>query len=1200
MRIKRLEITGFKSFMERSVFRFDDGITGVVGPNGCGKSNVVDAIRWVMGEQSAKNLRGRGMEDVIFNGSESQAPLNMAEVSLTFRIEPSDQLAPQYQGFSEVTATRRLFRSGDSEYLLNKTTCRLLDIVELLLGTGVGTKAYSIIEQGRVGLIVSAKPEDRRAILEEAAGVTKYKSRRKAAERKLEYTAQNLTRVADLVNELERRLDSLSRQAKKAEKYKKAKAEIRELELHVASHRHLALDVERAGITERLSNASGEEKEGLEQIRAQEEAITERRLALEAETASLEAFAEEVHALERQVQLDAQNLTHWTADADATRGRIAEAQAELAQLLAQKELTAAQLLERESELSGLAGSWQEDEAGMVRAQEELGRLNQSQAELSLHIDQERAALVAIATRLANHESNLAALSRQKGDLESRLARCRAEAEQLRLEEGKLDTSRVEVAQKVDETRKASLELAERKGQEEEALARTHQAFAENEVGVISLREELSDKRSRLETQQEIRASYEGFDRGVRAVMLKAGSQAREEGIFGLVADVIDTPSQYERAIEAALGERLQHVLVESREKGLELVQYLKSIAEGRSSFLPVPAPTASLEVSEPDTSRQGVLAAAWREVRCEEALVPVVRALLGKVVIVQDLESGWAYSRDGGEGLTLVTLDGEVLRADGSVTGGVLEGPAVGALRKKREIAELTEEVTRVEERYNETLTRHYALQKQIGQLEGVLRGLAKNQHAEELSLATQEKDLHRAGEELARVRERLGALGSEEDQLSQVLSALLSEEESSRGEVAHGQTDRASREEKVRQLTAELEAQKGRAELAQTDLTGLKIKVASHSERGDSVRRDVERLSAQNAELAGRLARLEETIREGGARLEELEARVQQTQEGHLGARAQYDEKLATLEGRRRAQHEGTSQLRVDDQALRERRVQVDALTQGLSQLSLRERELVLELSHLTESVRERHQVELAEELGRFHDVALPDGAEERLVELRGTVERMGEINLTAIDEHQELSGRFEFLSGQKQDLESSISQLKEAIVKIDATSRERFKETFQIVDEKFQQIYPRLFGGGRAQLLLTEDAANGEPGVEIVAQPPGKKLQNVNLFSGGEKALTAVALIFAIFLIKPTPFCLLDEVDAPLDEGNVGRYNEMVREMSKQSQFILITHNKRTMEIADTLYGVTMEEPGISKLVSVKISEAAQQQDGQGAAAS
>jgi chromosome segregation protein len=1189
MRIKRLEITGFKSFMDRSVFRFDDGVTGVVGPNGCGKSNVVDAIRWVMGEQSAKNLRGRGMEDVIFNGSETKPPLNMAEVSLTFRIEPTDQLAPQYQGFSEVTTTRRLFRSGESEYLINKTSCRLLDIVELFLGTGVGTRAYSIIEQGRVGVIVSSKPEDRRTLIEEAAGVTKYKSRRKAAERKLEYTQQNLLRVADLVGELDRRLDSLSRQAKKAEKYKRLKAEIRELELLVAGHRHVALEAERAQIAERLANATGEEKEGLERIQSLEERIALARGELEREGSSLQGLSDEVHQLETQLQRDRQNLAHWEADGAHARQRIAEAEAERERLSEQRQAIAAQLEAREKELDGLAGSWKDDEAQLGFAQEALHKLNQQQQEVSIRLEQERAALVAIATRLANHESNLAALSRQKSDLEVRRARIVGELEQLIADERRLDESRVSVAHQVEESRKASVELAERKTQEEEALARTRQAFTENEILVISLREELQDKRSRFGSLQEIQQSYEGFDRGVRAVMLKVGSEARQAGVFGLVADVIATTPQYERAIEAALGERLQHVLVESREKGLELVEYLRSVSEGRSSFLPVPAPDAALEIAEPDLGREGVLAAAWKEVRCEEVLQPVVRALLGRVAIVQDLAVARAYAHEA-PGFTLVTLDGEVLRPDGTVTGGVLEGAAVGALRKKREIAELGEEVGRVEERYNEVLTRHYGLQKQIGHAEGVLKGLSKNQHAEELNLATQEKDLHRAGEELARVRERVETLKVEEGQLSQALSNLGAEEESSRGEVAHGHTDRAAREERVRQLAAEAESLKVRAEGALADLTALKVKVASHSERGDSTRRDVERLSAQRADLEGRLTRLAEVLTESQLQVDGLAARIEETRASAVAFETQLSARQLQLEERRTAHAVATQGLKDEEGSLKESRSKIDALTHGLAQMSLRERELALELTHLSASIREKHQIELDVELERLRALELPEDAEPKLGELRGQVERMGEINLTAIEEHAELSQRHGFLAGQKKDLESSMAQLKEAIAKIDETSRERFKQTFEIVNDKFQQIFPRLFGGGRAQLVLTEEGPTAEPGIEIVAQPPGKKLQSVNLLSGGEKALTAVGLIFAIFLIKPTPFCLLDEVDAPLDEGNVGRYNEMVKEMSKQSQFILITHNKRTMEVADTLYGVTMEEPGISKLVSVNIHAAAE----------
>jgi len=1189
MRIKRLDITGFKSFMERSVFTFDEGVTGIVGPNGCGKSNVVDAIRWVMGEQSAKNLRGRGMEDVIFNGSENKPPLSMAEVSLTFLVDETDQLAPQYQGFSEITVTRRLFRNGDSEYLINKALCRLLDITELFLGTGVGTKAYSIIEQGRVGLIVSSKPEDRRHLLEEAAGVTKYKSRRKAAERKMEATDANLLRVTDITNELEKRLDALSRQAKKAEKYKKLKARMRDIDLHAASHRHLELLAENQVLKSRLENLGSEERESLDRVKDLEEAITRRRAELEAEAAALQTLAAEVHAMESSVQRDTQELSYGKRDLEETRARVAAAKVELDGLLARQAEMAEAMTAREAELSGIAGSWKEDEVAMQVAQEELRRVSQLQTEVALRLEQERAGLVAVAGRLANHESNLVNLARQRTDLEARRAKLQAELETLRAQESQLEAVRGDVAKRVEDTRHLAAELAERKGQEEDALSRTRADFTENEIQVIALREELSDKRSRLSSLEDIQKNYDGFDRGVRAVMMRAGTVAREQGIFGLVADVLSVTQRYERAVEAALGERLQHVIVESRDKGVELVEYLKGHAEGRGSFLPVPVLEVLPAPLALDFSRPGVMAYAPREVTCEDSLRPLVQLLLGDVVIVQDLATARAYSEAGGPPCTLVTQDGEVFRPDGTIVGGEREGAAVGALQKKREIAELATEVARVEERYNEILTRHYTLQKQMGHTEGVLKGLAKNQHAEEVNLASQEKDLHKAGEDLARVRERLRALESEDAQLAQSHSALAHEEETSRGEVAHGQADREGREERVKQLAGEQESLRQRAETANGELTGLRIKVAAGSERGESARKELESLVTQRKDMETRIIRLQATVLEGSARTEELERRIAETESG-LATRAE-EHRLAAegLEARRVAHTTASTEVREQDIQFRELRGRVDELMQGLSQISLREREIALELEHLAAGIRERHQVDLAEELHNYHLLpALAPETEAELKDLRAQVEKMGEINLTAIDEHAELATRYDFLALQKKDLQASIEQLKEAIQRIDAASRERFKQTFDVVNEKFQAIFPRLFGGGRASLVLTSEGPNAEPGVEIVAQPPGKKLQSMNLLSGGEKALTAVGLIFGIFLIKPTPFCLLDEVDAPLDEGNVGRYNDMVKEMSKQSQFILITHNKRTMEVSNTLYGVTMEEPGISKLVSVRMREA------------
>ncbi len=1190
MRIKRLDITGFKSFMDRSVFTFDDGVTGIVGPNGCGKSNVVDAIRWAMGEQSAKNLRGRGMEDVIFNGSESKAPLSMAEVSLTFRVEDGDALAPQYAGFSEVTVTRRLFRNGDSEYLINRSTCRLLDITELFLGTGVGTRAYSIIEQGRVGLIVSAKPEDRRSFIEEAAGVTKYKARRKAAERKMEYTQQNLLRVTDIVDELDRRLESLHRQAKKAEKYKKLKSEMREIDLHSASHRFFELLAEQKVLAARLENLSGEERESLESVRALEEGINQRRTALDGESVALQSLAERVHALESQVKLDAQNVAHWTSDRDQTAARITSAQEELAALTVRAAEVAEGICARERELDALSGTWKEDDVAMQAAHEEQRRVLQSQNELGARLELERSALVQVVTRLANHETNLANLAARKADLSGRQAKLRGEADLLRGEAEALESTRSEFAKRVGESRQLAMELEARKGAEEELLLKTRAAFAENEVKVISLREELSDKRSRLGSLQEIQRSYEGFDRGVRAVMLKAGDSPRQLGIFGLVADVISTTPRFEKAIEAALGQRLQHVIVESRAKGFELVEYLKSVSEGRSSFMAADFQGGPTLLAEPELSRPGVVSTALAEVRCEEALTPLLRALLGDVVIVQDLAAAKEYSQSGGAAFTLVTLEGEVVGADGVVTGGTLEGAAVGALQKKREIAELNEEVERVEARFNDTLTQHYALQKQMGHTEGVLKGLAKNQHAEELNIATQEKDLHKAGEDLARLRDRLGALDSEESGLQQQLAGVESDEEASRGEVAHGQADREVREDRVRQMGADLEALKARAEAIAGELTALRVKVAANTERGGAARKDLEQLLAQREEMTARTARLDEWVTEGQGRLATLTSQLAEVATTREAKEAELAQGSGELDTRRAAHVEEGGQVKEEDGRLRELRGRLDELTQGLSEISLKERELVIALEHLQDTVRERHQTELALELHRYHLLpTLPPESEARVKELRAQVEKMGEINLTAIEEHAELSKRHEFLAGQRKDLEESLTQLKAAITKIDDTSRERFKQTFEIVNEKFQQIFPRLFGGGRAGLVLTNEGPGVEPGVEIVSQPPGKKLQSVQLLSGGEKALTAVALIFAIFLIKPTPFCLLDEVDAPLDEANVGRYNEMIREMSKQSQFIVITHNKRTMEVVDALYGVTMEEPGISKLVSVKLKEAA-----------
>jgi chromosome segregation protein len=1193
MRLKRLDITGFKSFMDRTVFSFDDGITAVVGPNGCGKSNVVDAIRWVMGEQSAKNLRGRGMEDVIFNGSETHAPLSMAEVTLTLTVEAPDVLPETLAGLPEVSVTRRLFRSGESEYQINKTTCRLLDITELFLGTGVGTKAYSIIEQGRVGQIVSARPEDRRSFIEEAAGITKYKARRRAAERKMESTQQNLLRVNDIVAELEKRLDSLERQARKAEKYKRLRGEMRDIELHHSSHRFLELTAGRSLLTTRLETLTADEQEKLARVQSMDADISNRREALEAETVALEAAAAEFYALESQVQLDAQNLVHWKEDLESTRARVAAAETELAEVLARKAIAEQEKLEAEGELSRLGVASREDEVALDVLEEELRRTVDLMAQVTTRLEGERRELVEVLTRVANHESNLANLDTRRADLDQRLERLTAERAVLLAEQTQLEDARREVLARVEQSRQLAIEITQRRGEEETTLQQARDAFTENEVQVLAVRDELSETRSRLQSLEEIQRNYEGFDRGVRAVMSKAGEDLRQAGIFGLVSDVVTAAPELEKAIEAALGDQLQHVIVETPERGVEYVEYLKSLGEGRSTFVPVSSD--GLEVLPPLEGPE-VRAMALSQVQVkDEALRGLVERLLNGVVVVHDLESARSLAGRAPK-YTFVTVDGEVLRPGGVVTGGVMEGPGVGALLKKRQLAELSDEVKRLEERYQELITRHYELQKQVGQLEGVLKGLEKNRHQEELQLQGHEKDLSQAASSLVKLRERIAGLDAELSQLEATKNLLSVDLESSRGEVMHGQTDKQAREERVALLQAELESLTTKSEATRAEATALKVKVASSSERGSSARQRADALFTQVNELTERAGRLSTTKEEGAARIAELDQRLSETGAGREEREAKLAEARGGIDARKEAHAAEVAKVRDEEHQLKELRASAEGLTHELAELTLKSRELSLELEHLSSTVQERHGVAMHEAISLYHThPQLGAEAVERLKELRAQVEKMGEVNVTAIEEHQEIAQRFEFLSKQKKDLEASLSQLTEAIKTIDETSRQRFKETFDVVNDKFQQVFPRLFGGGRASLLLTQEPGSNEPGIEILAQPPGKKLQSVNLFSGGEKALTAVALIFGIFLIKPTPFCLLDEVDAPLDEGNVGRYNDMVKEMSKTSQFILITHNKRTMEIGDTLYGVTMEEPGVSKLVAVNLKEAAANSDQQ-----
>ena len=1195
MRIRRLDITGFKSFVDRTVVSFTDGVTGVVGPNGCGKSNVADSIRWVLGEQSARQLRGRSMEDVIFNGSESKPPLSMAEVMITFENDRPSELPAQYQGFGEITVGRRLFRSGESEYLINKVPARLLDVNDLFMGSGVGRTAYSIIEQGRIGQIVSARPEDRRSIIEEAAGVTKYKRRREAAERKMEATQQNLLRVADIVQELGKQLESLNRQARKAEKYKALRAEIRELELAHAASRYLEITAIRRAAEEQKASLETEGREMSARLAEVDGAIESERTRLAELERRVGELSQREHELESRERVTQVSVEAASRELEQIGERTRAQATEVEQL---KEQAEALIREREDlerqreELGALGGA---DEARLAESEVEIRELARQAGERLAEVEAARVEASAALGSAAGHRSQLQQIERQRVDLGARLDRNRSEAEEIAHRTSQLDGSRSQHVDTLGKTRQLKLRLEAERGAQEEMLERTRSEFIQNEAKLITLREELGDKRARLTSLLEVMRNYEGYGRGVRSLMTRAGQGdgQRDRGIFGLVADVISAPPEYEDAVEAVLGERLQYVIVESHSQGVEAIDFLKSAAEGRASLIPL-ARLREAEVSPADAIRDeaGFVAACLDVVRFDAAYDRVVRFLLGDAVIVKDLPSALAIWQASAHKRTLVTLDGEVLDPYGVVTGGPLEGEGHGALQRRREVQELEETVRQFEAEFSLAQERHRTLQARVLQLEMALKSLDKDGRDKDLAVLEQEKDLARLGEELDRLAQRIGQLEIERAGLDEALGTLAREEEEHRVKAATAEAEQSRAEERAREASQAAEALKAQADALTAHLTNLKVKVAADAERRESLSGALRRIEDARREVEERRTRLFASLSEANARAGELRGRIEGTHLDMDRVGAEHAQVKSSLEQERSAHEALAEALHARDAELRDLRRRAEEIAQAGGEASLTAREQALALSHLEEQTRDRCQAELRWEVQRFH-MQKPPGEEDRqrLEDLKAHAERMGPINLTAIEEYDDLAKRHAFMSEQKVDLETSLADLKSAIVKINRASRERFRETFDRVNEKFQQVFPRLFNGGRAGLVLTQDPEGGEieGGVEIFAQPPGKRLQNVNLLSGGEKALTAVSLIFAIFLIKPTPFCLLDEVDAPLDEANVGRYNELVKEMSKSSQFILITHNKRTMEAVDTLYGVTMQEPGISKLVSVRFAQRA-----------
>jgi chromosome segregation protein len=1193
MKLRKLEVQGFKSFADKTTLVFEDGITGVVGPNGCGKSNITDSIRWVMGEQRAKALRGSSMEDIIFNGSDSRRPLGMSEVRATFQVNPGDLPRP-FSELSEITIGRRIFRGGDADYFINKTSCRLRDITDLFLGTGAGKGSYSVIEQGRVAAMVTARPEERRGYLEEAAGITRYQRRREEAQRKIEATKQNLSRVGDLVGELEKRLASLQRQAEKAERFKKLREEQRRLELHFAAAKELELlaqmqfyrrEVERLG--EALAAATA-------RVSALEAASAERRETAEESARVLAQREQEVYAAENRVKLAEAELHHALREREELARRMQEAERELV-------LSKESLLALEQERAGLENEQQQARALGESADVEVARCEEAlrsaasramglEARLKELREEESEASRERATALARLEG----LIRQRSELEERMDRLSDERDREQEAADALFQQVKACEARLSRDRERQRDLAGQREQSEIALLNARSQRQESLGFVEGARAELTSAQARLGSLESIANRYEGFSRGVREVMGRH-KDPRAAGLLGVVADLIDCPPQLQGALAAALGDRLEAIVIDEPERAIEESEFLAQ-GKGRVLFLPLEASehTARRVAALPSEAVADLASVANAGSGSHKEAQRAIASLLDGALAVADLPSALRAWRAGWEEGPLCTLKGEVIEPEGLLRVGKGGADAQAEmLARRREIRELSARVAQLREELKAREARAHEAARTVEVREQERDKARRDEEELSLALKSVESDKKRAEGEALRLAGRARQLAEERAKGISKLAEL----EGQHAELESTRDEEALREEAARlalsRALRESGEERAKASRAQEALSDAKVKAAQAKERALSAAQALARQERTRQDLSARAARAQASLdasRERMNTLEQSRARQSDDVEGLRAAFSAVQERLSAA----RSASETARLLLAESEALlgRARRDEGQLSSQvSTAESKLHETETARQLCH--EALLSRFRLRPSEILLDYHLLAPPSKDDRARLELLGRdIDALGEVNLTAIDEYHTESERYRFLNGQKADLESALASLESAIAKLNRSSRELFQETFDAINKNFGMLFKRLFRGGNAHLALTDPDDPLEAGVEIYASPPGKRLQSVGLLSGGEKALTAVALTFGIFLLRPSPFCILDEVDAPLDEANVGRFADLIRELQGATQFVMVTHNQRAMEIADTLYGVTMEEPGVSKIVSVRLRDVRQPQ--------
>ena len=1181
MYLKRLEMQGFKSFADKTVLEFMPGITSVIGPNGSGKSNISDAIRWVLGEQSMKSLRGSKSEDVIFSGTQNRKSLGFAEASLVF--DNTDGKLPVE--FTEVTVTRKLYRSGESGYYINKTPCRLKDVLELFMDTGIGKDGYSIIGQGKIDEILSNKSEDRRHIFEEAAGIVKYRVRKAESEKKLEHTKLNLLRINDVLSEIELNIEPLKNQAEKAKKFLSLREELKNIEVglflyNIESYKEkleklLEDDKILKSQNQEASNKMQEINDLKEELKAQIDEITSQienmqNIGFESQKEK-EKINSEISIAKERISNNEENSRRYDEEIEETQKRIKELEEEKNtkldkknNLFNNKEKFQKELEEKEKELQELTSKLSQKELEIEKQKRKV--------EENTDLKYEKT------TKISTIEANLENIQKRKKQINSEIDFNISELDSTKITKEELSKKFYEIEAKRNEAAKKLDDIIENKGETEKKI----KSF-EGEINQIS--SEYRMKESRLKFLKETEKEKEGYIRSVKSLLLDCDKDSNlKKGLQGVLANIIKSPKEYETAIEMTLGSALQNIVTDTEMTAKKLVEHLRKNNLGRASFLPISSVKGKRLEKYNAKNITGIVGIASELVKYDKKYEQIILNLLGRTVIVEDMDTAIALAKQNNYSFRIVTIKGDLINPSGAITGGSIAQKTVNILGRAREIEDLEKElkklktkIEKLEKEKNEYIESSEDVIEEITALE-------KNLQEIDIVYASDKQKLVAVEENIERIQTRLEKLRQELKELEQENQDNIKEKEKEEKEIKE-LSDKNLELNAIIEQYAELNKDNQEyIDDLNMDVTNLKISVSSFDESEASIDEMIERINLDiqnnNTSIENKNKQKENIKNDNqllNNKIEELLERIKQIDEQVSSSGSKVEElkqkRIETNDKLTKSEKDYTAQFEV-----------IEGLKEQIIKLEVKKTKLEQDIEDLINQLWDEYELTP----NNAKDYQKPDNIQsttKQVHTLRNKIKELGSINIDSIEEYNNTKQRYDFMCEQRLDLEDGVAKLKKVIQDMTATMKTQFKAQFEIINQNFGEVFKELFGGGKAELILTDSENILECGIDIHVQPPGKKLQNMTLLSGGEKAFTAIALLFAILKMNPSPFCVLDEIEAALDDVNVYRYADYLKKFTDKTQFLVITHRKGTMEAADTVYGITMEENGISKLLSMKL---------------